>query len=595
VGRLASQTASQKLAQILGLLILPVLVLWLIFFQHIKGEIDVLNREQQGLNLAEAVLPVVFDGAVAAEAPEIAELEAAIGIEPSAGAATLFADKATSRTDRLKTASAYLNAVAQKSALVLDSDAQSSALVDAGFVYVPNYLAEVSRLNESEMLLLGEGRAPSLRDPSVLLVVGQMQATLKKLGDALVPLGAAGFNTPNEKQLLNAFFAVDRHLDKVAMQFSQVDVSDTQRRTTVQEFQTATELFLHVEAPLIAKQLHIRLRENIEQRQWSAWGNFVFLTLAALASTLAGIGLAVMMMRSTLVKLDEVELARSEAQTARLDAEGMAVNLSNINSDISRLNKDLADKVKSLNEVQDELIKKGRMEQLGQLTATIAHEIRNPLGAIRTTAFLLNRKITAKGLEADGLIERINNGVNRCDAIISQLLDYSRTKELNCSSGLLDEWLTKVVREEAGRLPSDIMIECSLGLEGVQVAFDPARLERAINNLLSNAVEAMSSTTNEGQMRSSNVQACVWVSTFRHGDGVAIRVSDNGPGISQDNLDRIREPLFTTKSFGTGLGLPAVEQIIKQHGGHLDISSEPGRGAIFTLNLPLIGKKLEAA
>jgi signal transduction histidine kinase len=87
----------------------------------------------------------------------------------------------------------------------------------------------------------------------------------------------------------------------------------------------------------------------------------------------------------------------------------------------------------------------------------------------------------------------------------------------------------------------------------------------------------------------------VWVSTFRHGDGVAIRVSDNGPGISQDNLDRIREPLFTTKSFGTGLGLPAVEQIIKQHGGHLDISSEPGRGAIFTLNLPLIGKKLEAA
>jgi len=128
----------------------------------------------------------------------------------------------------------------------------------------------------------------------------------------------------------------------------------------------------------------------------------------------------------------------------------------------------------------------------------------------------------------------------------------------------------------------------------VQVAFDPARLERAISNLLSNAVEAMAPTP-DAQGRAANTRPCIWVTTFKHGNGVAIRVSDNGPGISDDNIARIREPLFTTKSFGTGLGLPAVEQILNQHGGRLDISSTLGRGAVFTLNLPLQGKKLEAA
>jgi signal transduction histidine kinase len=94
------------------------------------------------------------------------------------------------------------------------------------------------------------------------------------------------------------------------------------------------------------------------------------------------------------------------------------------------------------------------MEQLGQLTATVAHEIRNPLGAVRTSAFLLERKIRGKGLGVEAQIERINKGVTRCDNIITQLLDYSRTKQLTCRAENLDDWLAAAVEEEAQRLPA---------------------------------------------------------------------------------------------------------------------------------------------
>ncbi len=89
------------------------------------------------------------------------------------------------------------------------------------------------------------------------------------------------------------------------------------------------------------------------------------------------------------------------------------------------------------------------MEQLGQLTATVAHELRNPLGAVRTSAFLLERKLKDKGLGIEAQLERINNGIVRCDNIITQLLDFSRTKQLQCQPGDLDDWLTGIVEEEA--------------------------------------------------------------------------------------------------------------------------------------------------
>ena len=333
------------------------------------------------------------------------------------------------------------------------------------------------------------------------------------------------------------------------------------------------------------------LKERLQMRRATLWRNLLLLTLTGLVSALAGVGLAIMMMRSTFIALDGVEKAREEAHEARRDAEQLNLRFSTINSDISNLNQELAVKVKELKAAQEELIKKGRMEQLGQLTATIAHEIRNPLGAIRTSAFMLQRKTAQLGADVSGPLQRINNGVNRCDAIISQLLDFSRTKEINASPGILDDWLVRVIRDEAKTLPSNVNIECALGLDAVQVPFDPTRFQRAIINLLSNACEALGNMQEQDTPKGH--RPTVTISTLQKGEMACIRIADNGPGIPADILQRVREPLFTTKSFGTGLGIPAVEQIVKQHGGTLDIASDIGKGAVFTINLPLASQKGE--
>jgi PAS domain S-box-containing protein len=284
--------------------------------------------------------------------------------------------------------------------------------------------------------------------------------------------------------------------------------------------------------------------------------------------------------------LDMGDAVRS-ATVSLIDISQMS-ELQRINEEVSRLNSELASNVRKLSDAQDELIKKGRMEQLGQLTATVAHELRNPLGAVRTSAFLLERKLKDKGMGVESQLDRINKGIVRCDNIITQLLDFSRTKQLQCQPGDLDAWLTGVVEEEAKKLPAQISVELLLGLDGQTVPFDPSRMERAVINMINNAVEAMTGAV-EQAIAGAVAEPKLTISTFMKMGHVSLRVIDNGPGIPPDVLTRIREPLFTTKSFGTGLGVPAIEQIAVQHGGRLDIRSEVGLGSSFTVWLPATG------
>jgi PAS domain S-box-containing protein len=262
------------------------------------------------------------------------------------------------------------------------------------------------------------------------------------------------------------------------------------------------------------------------------------------------------------------------------------VELKRINEEILRLNNELASNVRLLKEAQDALIKKGRLEQMGQLTATIAHELRNPLGAVRTSAFVMEKRLKNSGLNLDAQFNRIKNGVTRCDNIIAQLLDFSRGKQLDCKSLNLDDWLTKIVEEEAARLPANVNIKCMLGLGGLHVSFDPSRLQRAILNLIANASEAMVGIDGLA-VNADAPEAVITLLTGQDGPFVTIKVSDNGPGMNAELVGRIREPLFTTKSFGTGLGVPVIEQVAAQHGGSLTIESVLGEGSSFTLRLPV--------
>jgi signal transduction histidine kinase len=290
-----------------------------------------------------------------------------------------------------------------------------------------------------------------------------------------------------------------------------------------------------------------------------------------------------------ILKRKYLELEASEAQSV-----AFAGKLQEVNDDVTKLNVELAQNVQHLKEAQDEIVRRGKMAQLGQLTATVAHELRNPLAAIRTSTFLMERKVKDKNLGLESQFSRINNGIARCERVISQLLDFARTRSPQLQTISFDEWLQKEIEEEAAKLPEPVAIECHLGAGPLQVAIDPDRMRRAIINLLSNASEAMVGKGDDLSKFTTNTPQIV-VETATERGNVFITVSDNGPGMSEEVQKRILEPLFTTKSFGTGLGLPAVEAILHQHGGGLKVESKPGKGARFTAWFPAQHAAQEAA
>lgn len=273
--------------------------------------------------------------------------------------------------------------------------------------------------------------------------------------------------------------------------------------------------------------------------------------------------------------------AKHEAEGAEKEAREMADQLQKMNDDIGKLNQELNENMTTLRNTQNEVIRKGKMAQLGQLTATVAHDIRNPLGSIRTSAFLLRRKFAADNPMMEKPLARIEKGVERCDGIITQLLDFARSKDIDPKMLKFDDWLVELLREQTEQLPQEVMIECTVGLDDKEYSFDPDNLARAVINLLTNASEAM---VGKGSDKPENPtqNPKISVSTARTDRGIEIVVSDNGPGITPANLEKIRDPLFTTKSFGVGLGLPAIEKVFEQHDGGMEVRSVEGQGATFT-------------
>jgi signal transduction histidine kinase len=568
VGRLASETATHKLGQILGLLVIPMLVLWLSYYVQAKGEIDKLSSEIAGAELAK------LEASDLESTPETRAWSKMIGLS---SAPEMGSDKNSIGAGRQKAESVIqsrLMAIHQISGLALDGSTESHALAEVALVTLPAFRAETFRLFDAIRFEAKSNRQRSIDFGALNAALGNTQSTLNRITDAL----------PAAHALRTPLYSIQSDLKSAVSSLVKTTYAQSHIENFIQ-LDIVDQYFTDGRYATLQSGLLNRLLENLRHRRSMLWRNLLLISLAGLISAIAGIGLSVLMMRSTFLQLDAVGVAHLEAQNARRDAEQVALRFTTINNDISNLNRDLASRVNELKLAQDELLRKGRIEQLGQLTATIAHEIRNPLGAIRTSIFMLERKTSKAGLDTGELIERINNSVNRCDSIISQLHDFARMKEPNIRLAKLDDWLSKAVRDEVSRLPSDIFVECSLGLDETQVSFDPVQLQKAVGNLLSNACEALVQT--EANTTQVGKQKSIWVSSLRHLDHVCIIIADNGPGIASEYLNKIREPMYTTKSFGSGLGIPVVEKIVRQQGGQLDITSDLGVGTKVTIRLPL--------
>lgn len=297
-----------------------------------------------------------------------------------------------------------------------------------------------------------------------------------------------------------------------------------------------------------------------------------------------------------LIKRNHEEILQSKERLEDSQANTLmfAAKLQTVNDDVTRLTQEIAAKMKQLQDSQEENIRKGKLAQLGQLTAMVAHEVRNPLNTIRRAAYIIERKLSEKTHEVDVQLNRISKGVMRCDSIITELLDFTRTRALQLETVEVDRWLGEVVGEQAQKLPEIVKVEFKPGLSGVSACFDGSRMYRVVVNLLTNASEAMVGKGDDPSTFTTHAPRIV-ISSRRGAKGIEIICTDNGPGISEENLVKIREPLFTTKTFGVGLGLPAIEKALNDHGGGLHIQSKLDEGTTMTAWFPMHLNKQEAA
>lgn len=230
------------------------------------------------------------------------------------------------------------------------------------------------------------------------------------------------------------------------------------------------------------------------------------------------------------------------------------------------------------NALQDELVARERLSAIGSVTERLARELRDPLSTITYSLFLIKGDASRESPSSDRALGRIARSAERCNQIISDLLEYSHSGPLHCRPHGIDDWLREMIAGHA----FEQTVPFELDLQAPAIAeIDPARLRRALGYIVENAVQAAA------ERGDGDAAPLVTLRTRICENRAEIAIIDNGPGIAQEAIDRAFEPLFSTKRFGTGLGLTTARQIVEEHRGTIELTSRVGMGTSVTIRLPL--------
>jgi two-component system NtrC family sensor kinase len=247
---------------------------------------------------------------------------------------------------------------------------------------------------------------------------------------------------------------------------------------------------------------------------------------------------------------------------------------------LTDLERQVQERTAALERAQERLIQTEKLSSLGKLSASIAHEINNPLTGILTTAKLLIRMLEERPdePERERLIKHlqlVHRETERCSAIVRNLLGFARERPLTLTdadvNAALEEALFLVHNQVALQ---NITLVRQLG-DVPLVHADFGQIRQAFANIIINACDAM---PNGGTLTVTTTRAA--------GEMVEIRIADTGIGIPKEQLSKVFDPFFTTKEKGTGLGLSVVYGVIDRHGGKLTLDSAPGKGTVVTIRLP---------
>ena len=259
----------------------------------------------------------------------------------------------------------------------------------------------------------------------------------------------------------------------------------------------------------------------------------------------------------------------AEIQRAAAIANQLAVAAEN-----ARLYEDLRASYAELARAQRQLIQQERLAALGELSAVVAHEVRNPLGVIFNSLGSLRRLLRPTG-DAKLLLDIVGEEADRLNRIVGDLLDFARPSEPQLRPERLERVVDEAIQTAVAQNPQGVEVRREADPELPPVPMDARLVRQAVINVAVNALQAMP--------RGGRLTV-----RLRGDDGaVTLDIEDTGPGIPDEVRHRIFEPFFTTKASGTGLGLAVVKRIVDGHGGELVVHSRAGAGTVFRIRLPL--------
>ena len=276
-----------------------------------------------------------------------------------------------------------------------------------------------------------------------------------------------------------------------------------------------------------------------------------------------------------LTRAGKIVWVRGEARLIR-DAGGRPLFFQGIAYDVTETKR----AEQQLREMHEAKLRTERLAAIGQLAASISHDLRNPLGSIRNAWYYIRRKLeAAEVFPADPRFLRFSNLIEselgRCVNIIGDLLDFTRDPPLRRVQCQIEKLINEAI---SAAVPSSAAIEVTrqFPADSPKPYLDETQFRQVLINLLQNAVDAV-----------DPVRGAITVRLRREGDQLVIEIQDNGKGIDPEVKERIFEPLFTTKVKGTGLGLSIVANVVRRHGGTVSVDSAMGKGATFCIRMPI--------
>jgi len=309
-------------------------------------------------------------------------------------------------------------------------------------------------------------------------------------------------------------------------------------------------------------------------------------------------------------KVENVELTRGDGKTVIFSAARLPggqrmttyfdvtvlkrreAELELMQHDLAQANELLEERVEKrtneLRRTQDMLVKNERQALLGDLVSSLCHELRNPLNALNTSLFLIRRNVEGDFPKLTRAFDRSERTIKRCTNILTDLFDYALVDDLKKQPVEVAPWLLDVVENVQIPISFKVVLDIDNHLPVCEI--DSVQLGGALGKIVTNAAQAIADNLNP------TAEPIIQIYAGDCGDQIEIIISDNGPGMDDKTFARALEPLFSTRGFGVGLGLPIAEQIVKRHGGEIKLETLHGAGTTVTIWLPASKhRQLEAA